>query len=102
MQEPIHLIVANPKFFHYLSLMRTPVMLLAAIVLLLILSSPTYWVLADDSKELNIDLPSALLDDIFDDLPFEQRRQALREEVELNPLRPPSSNDPQRYNLLIR
>ena len=39
--------------------------------------------LSQSSNSANLDLPSALLeDDSFDDLPFEQLRQALREEVE--------------------
>jgi len=50
----------------------------------------------------NLDLPSALPEDLFDDLPFEQRRQALREEVEMGPRRPSSFQSPQKYNLLIR
>ncbi len=55
------------------------------------------------SNSNDMDLPSALDDDLFNDLPFEQRRQALREEVERNPNQnAPSLSDPHRYNLLIR
>lgn len=55
-----------------------------------------------DSQSSEINLPSALDDSIFDDLPFEQRRQALRDEVERGPKKSPSTNSPQKYNLLIR
>ena len=49
------------------------------------------------------ELPSALADDnSFDDLPFEQLRQALRDEVELGPQKGPSSYSSKQYNLLIR
>ena len=53
-------------------------------------------------KSTNIDLPTVLDDDFFEDLPFEQRRQALRDEVELDPKRSPSLQTPEKYNLLIR
>ena len=41
-------------------------------------------------------------DDSFTDLPFEQLRQALREEVELDPHRDFKTLPSKRYNLLIR
>ncbi len=51
----------------------------------------------------NTELPSALSeDDSFNDLPFEQLRQALREEVEQNPEKRRLAPSPQKYNLLIR
>ena len=51
----------------------------------------------------NLELPSALAeDDSFNDLPFEQLRQALREEVEHEPQKTFSPRSPKRYNLLIR
>ena len=51
----------------------------------------------------NLELPSALTDDdSFDDLPFEQLRQALREEVEYGPKKGVSPRSFQKYNLLIR
>ncbi len=53
-------------------------------------------------NSINIELPSVLDDDFFEDLPFEQRRQALRDEVELDPKRTPSPQTPKKYNLLIR
>ncbi len=55
-----------------------------------------------EANSINVDLPSVLDDDFFEDLPFEQRRQALRDEVELGPKRPPSTSNPKKYNLLIR
>ncbi len=49
------------------------------------------------------ELPAALSeDDSFNDLPFEQLRQALREEVEQNPERRRTMPSPRKYNLLIR
>ena len=51
----------------------------------------------------DLDLPSALADDdSFNDLPFEQLRQALRDEVEYGPKQGLSPRSFQRYNLLIR
>ncbi len=49
-------------------------------------------------------LPSALNEDIFDDLPFEQRRQALRDEVARGSYKPKpfSKKSLRQYNLLIR
>ena len=56
-----------------------------------------------DLSDSDIDLPSALADDdSFTDLPFEQLRQALREEVEYGPQKGLSSRSFQKYNLLIR
>ncbi len=52
---------------------------------------------------IDLELPSALSDnDLFDDLPFEQLRQALREEVETGPSKGLSPRSFKRYNLLIR
>ena len=51
----------------------------------------------------DLDLPSALADDdSFNDLPFEQLRQALRDEVEYGPKKGLSPRSFKRYNLLIR
>ena len=51
----------------------------------------------------SLELPSALADDdSFNDLPFEQLRQALREEVEYGPKKGLSPRSFKRYNLLIR
>ena len=51
----------------------------------------------------NLELPAALADDdSFNDLPFEQLRQALREEVEYGPKKGLSPRSFQKYNLLIR
>ncbi len=82
-------------------------MALAAAALFIFLPMQTVWADMDYSKQSSqpsdLNLPSALAeDDSFDELPFEQLRQALREEVERDPtktLRPHSSK---RYNLLIR
>ena len=51
---------------------------------------------------IDVELPAALNDDIFDDLPFEQQRQALREEIERDPQKGPRKHSPQKYNFLIR
>ena len=54
-------------------------------------------------KTNDVELPSALLeDDSFNDLPFEQLRQALREEVELDPDKKIKTLPSKRYNILIR
>ena len=51
----------------------------------------------------DLDLPSALAeDDSFNELPFEQLRQALREEVERDPTKEFKFAPPEQYNLLIR
>ena len=80
---------------------------LAAAVLLLIFPlqpvGSTMDVVQERTSLNNLDLPSALADDdSFDDLPFEQLRQALREEVERGPQKGLSHRSSQRYNLLIR
>ena len=50
-----------------------------------------------------LDLPSALAeDDSFKELPFEQLRQALREEVERDPTKEFKHSPSERYNFLIR
>ena len=58
----------------------------------------------NQNTDLNdLDLPSALAeDDSFTDLPFEQLRQALREEVEYGPQKGLSPRSFKKYNLLIR
>ena len=59
----------------------------------------TYFQTAQNTLEL----PSSLAeDDSFEDLPFEQLRQALREEVETNPKKGPSKRSFKKYNFLIR
>jgi len=51
----------------------------------------------------DLDLPSALTeDDSFNDLPFEQLKQALREEVEYGPKKGINPRSLKKYNLLIR
>ena len=51
----------------------------------------------------DLDLPSALAeDDSFNELPFEQLKQALRDEVEHDPKKSISPRSFKKYNLLIR
>ena len=64
---------------------------------------------ANESEDLQeplsnqIELPSALTDDdSFNELPFEQLRQALREEVEHDPNKTIRPLPSKRYNFLIR
>ena len=63
--------------------------LTTAVLLFLVPLQPSFATMEDsqgDDSPSVLDLPRALdEDDIFDDLPFEQLRQALREEVERNP-----------------
>jgi len=42
-------------------------------------------IVREGNNLLDNDLPTALNSEMFDDLPFEQKRQALREEVERAP-----------------
>lgn len=88
--------------------MRACLLTLAAILLVLLLPLQPAFAVIDSSPDYdmrgNLDLPEALADDdSFDDLPFEQLRQALREEVEHGG---PNKNSSQRsfkqYNLLLR
>ena len=89
--------------------MRARLLVLAAVLMLFMSPPQPSWATMDSPNQNAInsdtDLPTALDDDIFsiDDLPFEQRRQALREEVERNSQRSykPKTNSP-KYNLLIR
>ena len=77
----------------------------SAVILLILPLQPCFAELTLSQQETsnnNLDLPSVLNDDFFEDLPFEQRRQALRDEVELDPTRSPSPQIPKKYNLLIR
>ena len=87
--------------------MRAPLMALATAVIFFLLA-PQPGLTAIDQTNQNsdlsdLDLPSALAeDDSFNDLPFEQLRQALREEVEYGPRKGISPRSFKRYNLLIR
>ena len=79
----------------------------AATLLFFFMPLQPAWPEIDPANQMpNLDkseLPSALAeDDSFDDLPFEQLRQALREEVEMDPQRSRSHQTIRRYNLLIR
>ncbi len=88
--------------------MRARLMALAATLLLTWLPLQASW--AEDASTTisinvnEIELPAALADDdSFNDLPFEQLRQVLREEVERRQKKNPrlySSN--KKYNWLIR
>jgi len=49
-----------------------------------------------------VDLPTAIENDFLDDLPFAQRRQILREELDIGGQNNLSPSIPQKYNLLIR
>ncbi len=87
--------------------MRARLIALVAAALLLVLPLQPTWAEITDTKESanlnNLDLPSALADDdSFDDLPFEQLRQALRNEVEQNPKKNHIPRSTEQYNLLIR
>ncbi len=88
--------------------MRARLMALAAAILFFIspiqpsLAAATDFSLKE-SNPIELELPSALsADDSFDDLPFEQLRQALREEVEGNPQKQRPPLTPKTYNWLIR
>ena len=87
--------------------MRARLMALAAAAILL-LSTQQPCLAAADQTKLNtdlsdLDLPSALTeDDSFNDLPFEQLKQALRDEVEYGPQKGISPRSFKKYNLLIR
>ena len=88
--------------------MRARLMALAAVLLLILLPLKASWASMTNSTSFinlnQVELPAALADDdSFNDLPFEQLRQVLREEVEREPhknLRSLSSN--KKYNWLIR
>ena len=83
-----------------------PLILAAALLIVIFFTQPCF--AASDSEQTiekitSIDLPEALADDdSFTDLPFEQLRQALREEVEHGPKKGLSPRSFKRYNLLIR
>ena len=82
--------------------MRARLIAIATAVLLFILPLHSVVSAMDTTNQNEANLPTVLEDALFDDLPFEQLRQELREEVERDPTRarPPSS--PQQYNWLIR
>ena len=87
--------------------MRARLMALAAAVIIFVLPlSPGLAAMDNANQNTDIselDLPSALTeDDSFSDLPFEQLRQALREEVEYGPKKGISPRSFKKYNLLIR
>ena len=58
---------------------------------------------SQENTDFELELPSSLADDdSFEELPFEQLRQALREEVERNPQKSSKRYSSKRYNLFIR
>lgn len=79
---------------------------LAAAVILFILPLQLYAAaVADANQETNSnkpDIPSALDDTFLDDLPFAQRRQILREEIQTGSNTNFPLSTSQKYNLLIR
>ena len=86
--------------------MRVYLIALTTAALLLISPlNPSLAATTDGSPSANpneLDLPTALDEDIFDDLPFEQRRQELREEVERSVQKPSSPSIPPKYSPLIQ
>lgn len=92
------------NYFH--GLMLTSFVALASATIIFLLSLQPSWAESNFPKQTtdssDIDLPTFIDEDIFDDLPFEQRRQALREEVELGSKKRKTFSDPKKYNLLIR
>ncbi len=92
------------NYFH--GLMLTSFVALASATIIFLLSLQPSWAESNFPKQTtdssDIDLPTFIDEDIFDDLPFEQRRQALREEVELSSKKRKTFSDPKKYNLLIR
>ena len=87
--------------------MRARLMALAAAIILTLLPIQASWASIVNTTifvNLNeVELPAALADDdSFDDLPFEQLRQALREEVEYGPKKGINPRSLKKYNLLIR
>ena len=80
--------------------------LAAATIVFLVPLSSGFAAMNDIKQNMDrneLDLPSALTeDDSFNDLPFEQLKQALREEVEYGPKKGLSPRSFKRYNLLIR
>tara|TARA_Y100001968_G_C19411442_1_gene746528 strand:+ start:1213 stop:1476 length:264 start_codon:yes stop_codon:yes gene_type:complete len=76
-------------------------------IILLLATVETVFASLEYNSEPNsldkLELPAALLeDDSFGELPFEQLRQALREEVERDPSKEFQPSSPKQYNFLIR
>ncbi len=103
----IHLKLVLRSFNSGKRLMLTRFFALASATVIFFLSLQPSWadndLLTKGSENLNnIDLPTVIDEDMFDDLPFEQRRQALRDEVELGPQSQKRHSNQRKYNLLIR
>ena len=89
--------------------MRIQLLGVIACVILLVSANNSALAISESSISIGIiqtdelDLPSALAeDDSFKELPFEQLRQALREEVERDPTKEFKHPPSERYNFLIR
>jgi len=83
--------------------------LLAILSSIIILASSESSILSQSEYNMQVEksqlseLPEALSDDdSFNELPFEQLRQALREEVERNPKKDFQHSSSEKYNLFIR
>ena len=91
---------------HRPSLRQMCVSILALTLFTIFFLSPSKltWATEAATKSTNdMEIPSALLeDDSFEDLPFEQLRQALREEVERDPEKRVVTHSFKRNNFLIR
>ncbi len=87
---------------------KTIARLIAITIVFILLSFPlqpswgTVYDSKPDNEPIDLDLPVALEDEIFDELPFAQRRQVLREEVERGPRTNRTPDNPRQYNWLIR
>ena len=86
--------------------MVTQLIVLITSTLLLLFSLQPSWTAAialeQDDNMNQLELPTALNQDFLDDLPFEQRRQVLREELREGQRTSPTPPIAKRYNWLIR
>ncbi len=88
--------------------MPTRLMAMAAAAIFLLFPLRPAFAAMTSSEQNNavssIELPTAINEEaFFDDLPFQQQRQILREEVQQNSLTKPIPHiQPRQYNLLIR
>ena len=86
--------------------MLSQLLALATAAILLILPMQAYSAAVDPdnqgSSPAKVDLPTALDNDFLDDLPFAQRRQILREELNVGGQNNLAPSLPKQFNLLIR
>ncbi|WP_320676616.1 hypothetical protein [Prochlorococcus sp. MIT 1300] len=86
--------------------MVTQLIVLITSTLLLLFSLQPSWstaiALEQDDNMNQLELPTTLNQDFLDDLPFEQRRQVLREELREGQRTSPTPQIAKRYNWLIR